>query len=219
MAIIHVFNNKTGQLEQYRRALDEPMPYNRGGTLTVGEYLRASDADIAWTDTDTMEAFNRLRTAYCARIRVVKAFVHPADEGCEPRLQHCLGTALVLRPANCADSLARLYQAALETDAFSYIERPQPEDTDLYLDVRYRPSNYFVGSGLPNLSNGSRSNSVFFLQHTLTLLGHPLTADGIFGERTERAVRDFQRRLLLTEEGIVSRQECESLFNMVCLAG
>ena len=99
------------------------------------------------------------------------------------------------------------------------MERPQPGDTNLYLDARYRPSDYFITSGLPNLSNGSRTNSVFFLQHALTLLGYPLTADGIFGARTEQAVRAFQRRLLLTEDGIVSQMEWESLFNMICLAG
>lgn len=54
-----------------------------------------------------------------------------------------------------------------------------------------------------NLQNGSRGAAVAGLQRDLTRLGYPLAADGIFGDKTDAAVRRFQRDHNLTVDGIV----------------
>lgn len=57
-----------------------------------------------------------------------------------------------------------------------------------------------------NLRLGSRGEKVKQLQRDLTSLGYKLTADGIFGPKTEAAVKRFQRDKNLTVDGIVGPQ-------------
>lgn len=58
----------------------------------------------------------------------------------------------------------------------------------------------------PTLKRGSSGSEVRFLQLRLKELGHdPGTVDGIFGSRTEQAVKDFQAYRGLTADGIVGR--------------
>ena len=52
------------------------------------------------------------------------------------------------------------------------------------------------------LRRGDRGDKVKLLQQELNRVGANLTADGIFGLATERAVRDFQKRVGLVADGI-----------------
>lgn len=54
-----------------------------------------------------------------------------------------------------------------------------------------------------DLRVGSRGPAVAQLQRDLTRLGYPLAADGVFGPKTDAAVRRFQRDRGLTPDGIV----------------
>lgn len=54
-----------------------------------------------------------------------------------------------------------------------------------------------------NLQVGSRGAAVETLQRDLTKLGYPLAADGIFGQKTDAAVKRFQRDKNLSVDGIV----------------
>lgn len=54
-----------------------------------------------------------------------------------------------------------------------------------------------------NLRVGSRGEAVKQLQRDLSGLGYPLTADGIFGAKTDAAVKRFQREHNLTADGFV----------------
>lgn len=53
------------------------------------------------------------------------------------------------------------------------------------------------------LEFGARGNNVTQLQRDLTRLGYPLEDDGIFGRKTDEAVKKFQRDHGLTADGIV----------------
>ncbi len=53
------------------------------------------------------------------------------------------------------------------------------------------------------LRAGSSGERVVQLQRDLSRLGYPLTADGVFGAKTDAAVRRFQREHNLTADGIV----------------
>lgn len=65
----------------------------------------------------------------------------------------------------------------------------------------------------PTLRRGSRGSSVIELQQRLTTLGfNPGTVDGIFGSRTESAVRAFQRSRRITADGIVGSQTWSRLY-------
>lgn len=67
-----------------------------------------------------------------------------------------------------------------------------------YLDVPFVDSPYYPAL----MRRGSRGKDVAFLQYLLKTDGYTLTADGIFGTETERAVRLFQQNNGLSVDGI-----------------
>ena len=56
-----------------------------------------------------------------------------------------------------------------------------------------------------NLKKGSRGNDVRWLQYVLTQKGYSLVCDGIFGAKTDEAVRAFQAEHGLVVDGIVGK--------------
>jgi peptidoglycan hydrolase-like protein with peptidoglycan-binding domain len=58
-------------------------------------------------------------------------------------------------------------------------------------------------SPFPLVRSGDRDHPVRTLQHLLRARSHPVTVDGIFGPRTDAAVRAFQRDKHLTVDGVV----------------
>jgi hypothetical protein len=64
-----------------------------------------------------------------------------------------------------------------------------------------------AGSATGSLRPGARGEAVRSLQEKLRSAGFdPGPSDGVFGERTERAVRDFQRARGLQVDGVVGRR-------------
>ena len=55
----------------------------------------------------------------------------------------------------------------------------------------------------PLVRQGDRQHPVKTLQYLLRARGHNLTVDGIFGPKTDAAVRAFQQQKSLTVDGIV----------------
>lgn len=75
------------------------------------------------------------------------------------------------------------------------------------LDVPYVvPSAVYA-----TLRLGSRGNTVAILQRLLSMLGYVVTPDGVFGTRTEVAVKNFQANNGLTADGIVGRETWTAL--------
>ena len=70
-----------------------------------------------------------------------------------------------------------------------------------------------------NLQSGSRGQKVSQLQYMLNVMAEyvpsiaPVAVDGIFGPRTQEAVRAFQRFAGLPEDGIVGPQTWNTLYN------
>lgn len=61
------------------------------------------------------------------------------------------------------------------------------------------------------LKRGYRGEDVKELQLKLNRLGHSLAVDGIFGAKTEAAVKDFQRKAKIEVDGIVGKQTLTAL--------
>lgn len=61
-------------------------------------------------------------------------------------------------------------------------------------------------SQMPALQRGISGQEVERLQSDLSKLGYQLTANGIFDELTENAVKQFQQDNNLTVDGIVAAQ-------------
>jgi peptidoglycan hydrolase-like protein with peptidoglycan-binding domain len=69
-------------------------------------------------------------------------------------------------------------------------------------------------SSMPTLRSGSRGSAVTDLQRRLAAAGfNPGPADGIFGGRTDAAVRSFQRSRGLSADGIVGPMTWAALLN------
>ena len=58
-------------------------------------------------------------------------------------------------------------------------------------------------SAWPVVKNGSNAHPVKTLQYLLRARGHSVVVDGVFGPRTEAAVRGFQTGSGLAADGIV----------------
>lgn len=61
------------------------------------------------------------------------------------------------------------------------------------------------------LRKGSKGDSVKHLQNILISIGYSLVADGDFGQKTETAVKDFQKKNNLAVDGIVGQQTWNKL--------
>ncbi len=59
---------------------------------------------------------------------------------------------------------------------------------------------------------GARGGDVKDLQKAMTARGYVLVADGFFGLKTDRVIRQFQRDHMLEETGIIGAKESELLF-------
>lgn len=82
-----------------------------------------------------------------------------------------------------------------------------------FLGVGYIPRNNL--SVYPLLRQGSRNNFVYLLQFILNnSFGYNLSVDGIFGNNTLKAVRDFQSNNGLTVDGLVGNNTWTYLLNL-----
>ena len=94
------------------------------------------------------------------------------------------------------------------------------------------PDSQFIGIARPYpgfpVTEGQSGESVRYIQQYLDLISRTypeipeITADGVFGQATENAVRAFQRRFGLTEDGIVGLSTWEaigSLYNDLAKGG
>jgi Putative peptidoglycan binding domain len=73
------------------------------------------------------------------------------------------------------------------------------------------PATSHAAFGERPLRKGNRGHDVRVLQSWLTRLGHPTVVDGIFGRRTRRSVRRYERAEELRVNGRVSRSEARDI--------
>ena len=67
----------------------------------------------------------------------------------------------------------------------------------------------------PLVKQGSQNHPVQTLQYLLRARGHTISVDGIFGPKTDAAVRSFQKDKNLTVDGIVGPQTWSALIIQV----
>lgn len=68
------------------------------------------------------------------------------------------------------------------------------------------------------LRKGDRGDDIKLLQHRLNILGSQLTEDGIWGVKTDQAVRNYQYKAGLTVDGIVGAKTRAALIRDAILA-
>ncbi len=74
---------------------------------------------------------------------------------------------------------------------------------------------YARPTGNPLLKNGSKGDGVSWVQSALNKLGYKLTVDGIFGNGTEEAVKQFQKSCGLSVDGIVGKDTINKIVGSI----
>lgn len=194
MAKIIVYNNDTNRMEVYYRGENENMPYNTG-TMKVKEFRGSSRSNILWTDKRTMQAWNSFRYLYGRPVYIGFAFKRTYEGGHGLQSQHYAGTAFDVGQTATNAERARIRSTAVNSGVWSYVEPASLTPTWVHFDRRFGTPACSTG-GYPLIRRGSRGNYVLIAQDGLNTLGYRTGGlDGIFGEQTYNATRQYQRKV------------------------
>ena len=219
MAKILVFNNDTNRMEIYIREENSAMPYNTNNTLKVREFRGSSKSNILWTTKRTMQSWNSQRYIYGSVIPVGFAFKRPYEGGHGNQSQHYAGTAFDVVQTLLQTKRIQLWNSAKDSGVWSFVEPLTSTPTWVHFDKRFGISACSSG-GFPLVKKGSVSNYVCIAQDDLNTLGFDTGGlDGIFGVKTDLAVRNYQKKVGLIVDGIVGCNTWKSLQNTVVGTG
>lgn len=204
MAKILIYDAYNNRFLTYNLSESDPMPYSYNNTLRVREFRGSSGSNVLWTTTAAMEAWNLTRRSYGSGIPVGYAFKRIWEGGHGTASQHYAGVAFDVGQGTSSSTRTRIYNAAVATKAWGYVEPLSMTPTWVHFDRRYgTPACSGTTSGYPTVRKGSRSTYVLVLQDALNALGYSAGGlDGIFGTNTENAVKAAQRSFGLTADGI-----------------
>ena len=138
-------------------------------------------------------------------IPVGYAFRRIWEGGHGTRSQHYAGVAFDVGQSLSQTQRTAIYNAARSTGAWGYVEPLSQTPTWVHFDRRYgTPACRGTTAGYPTLRRGSRGCYVMILQDALSTLGYQTgnRIDGIFGSRTEEALKGYQRRTSLRVDGV-----------------
>lgn len=211
MAKILLYNQDTSRMETYYRGENEWMPYNTYGTLKIKEFRGSSKSNILWTDKRTMQGWNSQRYIWGAPIPVGFAFKRPYEGGHGSQSQHYAGTAFDVAQTYSTSRRNALRNNAINSGIWTYVEPESISPTWVHFDRRFGSPACTTG-GYPIIRRGSRGNYVCIAQDDLNTLGYRTGGlDGVFGEQTYNAVRNYQDSRGLFVDGIIGCNTWRSL--------
>ena len=205
MPKVYVYDSYDNKFLRYNLKESDPMPYSYGTTLSVREFRVSSGSSVLWTTTAAMEAWNLTRRRYGSGIPVGYAFKRIWEGGHGTASQHYAGVAFDVGQGTSSATRRRIYNAAVATGAWGYVEPLSMTPTWVHFDRRYgTPACSGTTAGYSTLRRGSRGCYVMILQDALSTLGYPTGSriDGIFSARTEQALRGYQKRTSLRVDGV-----------------
>ena len=204
MAKVFVYDSYTNKFYTYNLSENDAMPYSSGTTLRVREFRGSSNANVLWTTVAAMEAWNLTRRNYGGAIPVGYAFKRIWEGGHGTTSQHYAGVAFDVGQSLSSSDRKKIYNTAVATGALGYVEPLSMTPTWVHFDRRYgKPACPNTTAGYPTVRRGSRNTYVLILQDALGALGYPAGGlDGIFGSRTETALKGAQRSFGLTADGV-----------------
>ena len=125
--------------------------------------------------------------------------------------QHYAGTAFDVGQILSQTQRSKLYNSAKNSGVWSFVEPISLTPTWVHFDKRFGTPACSTG-GYPLIKRGSLSNYVLIAQDDLNTLGFRTGGlDGIFGSATQEAVKNYQRKVGLTADGIVGCNTWSSL--------
>jgi hypothetical protein len=205
MPKVFVYDNYNDVFYKYSSlAESDPMPYSYGTTLSVREFRGSSGSSVLWTTIRAMEAWNLTRRSYGAGIPVGYAFKRIWEGGHGTASQHYAGVAFDVGQGTSAAIRRKIYNAAVNTGAWGYVEPLSLTPTWVHFDRRYgTPACSGSTAGYPTCRLGSKGTYVLILQDSLNALGYSTgSLDGVFGSRTQSALKAYQSAVSLTADGV-----------------
>ena len=204
MPKVYVYDSYDNKFLRYNLKESDPMPYSYGTTLSVREFRGSSGSSVLWTTTAAREAWNLTRRRYGSGIPVGYAFKRIWEGGHGTASQHYAGVAFDVGQGTSSATRRRIYNAAVATGAWGYVEPLSMTPTWVHFDRRYgTPACSGTTAGYPTCRKGDRNTYVLILQDALNALGYSTqTLDGVFGTNTYNALTAFQRSVGLTADGI-----------------
>ena len=133
--------------------------------------------------------------------------------------QHYAGVAFDVGQNLSNSQRAVLRNSASSSGLWTYVEPVSISPTWVHFDKRFGRPACSTG-GYPLIKRGSVSNYVLIAQDDLNTLGYSTGGlDGIFGSRTQSAVRSYQAKVGLSADGIVGCNTWRSLQEAVVGTG
>lgn len=196
-----VYNEDSNRMETYERSLGSSMPYIKNKYLTLKEFKGSSKTKILWTTKKTMEAFNITRQRWRKPIYVGYAFKRIFEGGHSGQSQHYAGVSFDTSQTISVKQRKELYKLVKKLNVWSYVEPLSLTPRWLHFDKRKKPSA--CSAGYPALNYNSKGNYVLILQDCLNALNYNTGGlDGIYGKLTNQAVKSFQQKYKINEDGI-----------------
>ena len=203
LLVYDAYENKVYTYSNLRE--NDPMPYSTGRTLTVREFRGKSNSPVLWTTIAAMEAWNLTRRKYGRGIPLGYAFRRIWEGGHGTRSQHYAGVAFDVGQSLSQTQRTAIYNAARSTGAWGYVEPLSQTPTWVHFRPALRHARLQRHHGrLPHPPPGQPG----LLRHdppdALSTLGYQTgnRIDGIFGSRTEEALKGYQRRTSLRVDGV-----------------
>ena len=223
MAKVLIYDRYNDEIYTYSNLSEnDPMPYSYNSTLTVREFRGASGSPTLWTTTAAMEAWNLTRRSYGRPIHVGYAFRRIWEGGHGTRSQHYAGVAFDVGQGTSSAIRRQIYNAAVNSGAWAYVEPLADTPTWVHFDRRYGPAACSgTTSGYPTLRQGSRGVYVMILQDALSTLGYSTgtSIDDKFGPRTRAALVAYQQRTSLAADGVCGCNSWKKISNAVVGVG
>ena len=113
--------------------------------------------------------------------------------------------------SNSSSSKKELWQLSISGQIVSDLQMELNKQFKANLKV----DGYFGSNTLKkciNVSLGAKGNITKIIQKRLVALGYKLNIDGIFGDKTEKAIKELQKKNKLKIDGIVGKNTCKVLF-------
>lgn len=200
MIKVLIYNPDTNQMETYELELNDRMPY--ANNMSVGEFRGASKSNIIWTDKRLLDAFQLLRNIYGRPIKIGYAFRRIGEGNHVMDSNYYAGIALDMAQNEDMETRDRIRALARNLNIFNYV-LPKVLAPNLVHAEELISEPSCVGTRYPQLKRGDKGVYVLVLQDALNLLGkYNGMLDGVFGEKTENAVREYQRENGLIVDGI-----------------